>query len=171
VHRRPTDGALMAEVMTHIMSPRVFYTEKRGLVSDSEMVRKYAGVFVAGEKENTNIAFGYAAESYVDFGVPLMFVPVFIYGLMVGVTYQGFLRMIRHRDLAIGLVTVICWLSLYLFERSWVKTLGLAGTLIIYVGALTFVVDRLWLQKFKNLHSQEQWEPTGGEFDHIAGQP
>ena len=92
----------MAEVLTHIMSPRVFYTKKRGLVSDSELVRKYAGVFVAGEKENTNIAFGYAAESYVDFGVPLMFLPVFIYGLMMGITYQGFLRIIRHRDLAIG---------------------------------------------------------------------
>jgi hypothetical protein len=165
-----TDGALMADVLTHIMSPRVFYTNKRGLLSDSEMVRKYAGVFVAGAEEGTTIAFGYAAESYVDFGVPLMFLPVFIYGLMMGITYQGFLRIIRHRDLAIGLVTVICWLSLYQFERSWPMTLGLAGTLIIYVGAFTFFFDRLWLQKFKDLHPHEQWEPpTLVEFDHVAG--
>jgi len=164
-----TDGAMMSDVLTHIFSPRVFYTNKRGLLNESELVRKYSGVFVAGEKEGTTIAFGYAAESYVDFGVPLMFLPVFIYGLMMGITYQGFLRIIRHRDLAVGLVTIICWLSLYQFERSWAMTLGLAGTLIIYVGALTFFFDRMWLQKFSDLHPQEQWSPTTAvEWDHFT---
>ena len=164
-----TDGALMRDVLIHLATPRVFFAEKRGLVNESELVRKYAGVWVAGEKEGTTIAFGYAAESYVDFGVPLMFLPVFIYGLMMGMVYQGFLRIIRHRDLAIGFVTILCWLSLYQFEVSWAKMVGMAGTLIIYVGALTFVFDRLWLQKFRNLHPVERWAPPPrAEFDRYA---
>jgi hypothetical protein len=55
------------------------------------------------------------------------------------------LRLIRHRDLAISVVTIVGWLSLYLFERSWTKTAGLAATLIIYAGGLTILLDQLWL--------------------------
>src|SRR5438445_12763034 len=122
------------------------------------MVRKYSGVWVAGEKEHTNIAFGYAAESYVDFGVPLMFVPVLVYGLLMGIVYAGLLRVVRHRDLAVSVVTVIAWLSLYLFERSWVKTIGLAGTLLIYVGSLSILLDRFWLHRERSVTSHATHE-------------
>src|SRR5262249_54537635 len=109
---------------------------------------KYSGVFVAGDESSTTIAFGYAAESYIDYGIPWMFIPVFIYGIFVGVMYQGILRMIRHRDIAVAVATVICYLSLYQFERSWSKTVGLAGTLLIYTGGLAFLLDRFWYQKY-----------------------
>jgi hypothetical protein len=111
-------------------------------------VRKYAGVKVAGAEENTDIAFGYAAESYVDFGIPLMFLPVFIWALFMGVVYGSILRWYHYRDIAVSVATVICWLSLYLFERSWSKTIGLSLTLLIYVGGLTFLLDRLWYERF-----------------------
>ena len=42
---------------------------------------------VAGREDGTSIAFGYAAESYIDFGLPLMFLPVFGFGLFVGFCY------------------------------------------------------------------------------------
>jgi hypothetical protein len=155
-----TDGALMRDVLTHIMSPRVFYSNKPGLISDSDLVRRYSGVWVAGAAENTNIAFGYAAESYIDYGVPWMFLPVVIYGVFIGAAYQGFLLAVAHRDLAVGLVTVICWLSLYLFERSWAKTVGLAGTLMIYVGGITLVLDRLWIEKYRSLRVMSGYMPA-----------
>ena len=104
-------------------------TVVEGSIADSEMVTQYSGVWVAGAKEGTNIAFGYAAESYVDFGVPLMFLPVFLYGFLIGMAYHWWLGAIRHRDLAVGLATVMFWLCLYIFERSWVKTLGLTVTI------------------------------------------
>jgi hypothetical protein len=107
------------------------------------MVRKYSGVRVAGAETGTSIAFGYAAESYVDFGVPWMFLPVFIYGLVMGAAYRWLVRFIRHRDLALAAVTVIFWLSLYLFERSWLKTLGLSVALLLYLGGATVLLDRL----------------------------
>jgi len=139
-----TEGEILKGAVVHLITPRVLFPDKGELPSDSDMVRKYSGVLVAGAEENTSIAFGYAAESYVDFGLPLMFVPVFVFGVLMGVAYQWFFTTIRHRDLALGLVAVMFWLGLYLFERSWVKTLGLNVTMMVYLGGLTFLIDR-WL--------------------------
>jgi hypothetical protein len=139
-----TEGEILKGAVVHLITPRVLFPDKGELPSDSDMVRKYSGVLVAGAEENTSIAFGYAAESYVDFGLPLMFVPVFVFGLLMGVAYQWFFTTIRHRDLALGLVAVMFWLGVYLFERSWVKTLGLNVTMMVYLGGLTFLIDR-WL--------------------------
>ncbi|MBI1725705.1 MAG: hypothetical protein HYR50_00375 [Candidatus Rokubacteria bacterium] len=138
-------GAILGEALYHIFTPRALFPDKPVLPSDSEMVRKYAGVWVAGTEEGTSIAFGYAAESYVDFGVPLMFVPIFLYALLLGLAYQWLLRAIRHRELGIALVTAVFWLSLYLFERSWIRHLGFTVTLIVYLGGAAILIDRLLL--------------------------
>ena len=138
-------GAILGDALYHIFTPRLLFPDKATLPSDSEMVRKYSGVWVAGTEENTSIAFGYAAESYVDFGVPLMFLPIFLYALVLGLAFQWLLRAIRHRELGIALVTAVFWLSLYLFERSWIKNLGFTVTLIVYLGGATIVIDRLLL--------------------------
>jgi hypothetical protein len=140
-----TDGEIFFGALRHLVTPRVLFPDKPELPSDSEMVRKYSGVFVAGAEHNTSIAFGYAAESYLDFGVPVMFLPVLLYAVVMGGAYQWFLLTIRHRELAVGLVTVVFWLGLYLFERSWIKTLGIDVTLMVYLGGLTFLVDRFLL--------------------------
>ena len=140
-----TNGEIIRSALTHLITPRVLFPEKGELPSDSEMVRKYSGVRVASTEQNTSIAFGYAAESYVDFGLPWMFVPVLIYGLVMGAAYQVWLTVIRHRELAVSLVTVIFWLSLYVFERSWVKTMGLAVTLMVYLGGFTYLIDQYLL--------------------------
>lgn len=146
-----SDGQIMNDALTHLITPRFLYPDKPDLISDSELVRKYAGVQVAGIERGTSIAFGYAAESYVDYGVPVMFIPVIIFGLLMGAAYQAWLSVIRHRELAVGIVTVIFWLGLYLFERSWAKTLGLTITLMVYLGGLTYLVDQ-WL----NMRRQQQ---------------
>ncbi len=147
-----TDGALMSETLQFTFEPRLFFPNKPEIKSDSEMVRKYSGVAVAGEEANTDIAFGYAAESYVDFGVPMMFVPSLIWGLFIGVVCALIFHQYRHRDLAVSMVVVIGWMSLYLFERSWVKTIGLGGTLLIYAGGLAYILDRLWFEKSRNVY-------------------
>ena len=136
-----TDGSIMSAALQHILSPRVFFPTKVELQNDSDMVRKYSGVWVAGTEGGTSIAFGYAAESYLDFGVPWMFIPVFLYGMLAGLTYETLSRRIRHDELRAGLLAVIFWLALYLFERSWVKTLGLFGTLVIYLGGPALMLD------------------------------
>ncbi len=141
------NGEILWSAVVHALTPRLLFPDKPPVESDSEKVRRYAGVLVAGADENTSIAFGYAAEAYVDFGVPLMFVPVFAFGLLMGAAYRGLLRLVRHRELAVGAATVILWLSLYLFERSWINMLGLSLTLIAYLGGVTLLVDRLLLAR------------------------
>jgi hypothetical protein len=150
-----TDGKLMADTLKFVFMPRVFFPDKPEIGSDSELVRRYSGVWVAGANEDTDIAFGYAAESYVDYGVPMMFLPVFIWGTFMGICYAGMFKYFRHRDIAVSVTTVICWITLYLFERSWAKTIGLGGTLMIYVGSLSFVLDRLWFEKFRTVYVGE----------------
>ena len=139
-----TDGALFGAAMTHLVTPRFLFPNKPDLPSDSDMVRTYSGVNVAGAESNTSIAFGYMAEGYVDFGAPLMFIPVFLFGLAMGSAYEFFLRTIAHRELAVSIVMCIFWINLYLFEKSWAKTMGDSVTTMVYVGGFACLLDR-WL--------------------------
>ena len=139
-----TGGEIMWDALVHLVTPRFLYPDKPDLISDSDLVRKYAGANVAGSESNTSIAFGYVAESYVDYGLPWMFVPAIVYGLLLGVTFQLWLSVIQHRELAIAVTTVVFWLALYLFERSWAKTLGGTITLMVYLGGFVYLIDQ-WL--------------------------
>jgi len=143
-----TNGGLMWAVIQHIAMPRIFFPDKPALPSNSDLVRRYSGVWVAGQEQNTSIAFGYAAESYVDFGVPLMFLPIFVFATFMGMAYAWLMNHIYHRELAVALTTVVFWLSLYLFERSWAKMVGDALTMLLYLGTVTVLLDRLLLTKF-----------------------
>jgi hypothetical protein len=165
-----TQGKLMADTLRFVFEPRIIFPDKPYITSDSEMVRKYSGVMVAGEEQNTDIAFGYAAESYVDYGVPGMFVPAFIWGLFIGCAIELIYREYHHRDMAVSIATVIGWVSLYLFERSWAKTIGFAGTLLIYSGGLCYILDRLWFEKFRNLYVGTL-DQDGGPVDASAPTP
>jgi hypothetical protein len=135
-------GAIMWSALKHIVTPRVLFPDKDVLPSDSELVRKYTGIQVAGAEQNTSIAFGYAAEAYVDFGLPWMFLPSLLYGFFMGILYRLVYHIMYYRELAVALVSVVFWLSLYLFERSWIKTFGLTLTLVIYLGAVVWLLDR-----------------------------
>jgi hypothetical protein len=152
-----TDGAFTSAAVLHVLSPRVFFPSKAELKSDSEMVRKYSGVWVAGAEQNTSIAFGYAGESYIDFGVPMMFLPVFVYGLVAGLAYQTLSMRVHHEELRSGLLAVIFWLALYLFERSWVKTIGLLGTLLVYLGGPALLLD-YYLNRFDKHRRDDPFE-------------
>jgi len=150
-----SDGALIGGALYHLVTPRIFFPNKPDLPSDSELVRKYSGIYVAGVDQNTSIAFGYAAEGYVDFGVPIMFVPVLLFGVFCGGMYVWFLRTLHYRELAVSLVTVIFWMSLYLFERSWAKTLGGCITMMVYLGGISFLIDRWLLMRVDKLSGDE----------------
>src|SRR5205823_8661918 len=119
-----TGGDLLGSASAHVVQPRIFFPDKPELPSDSDLVRKYSGVYVAGREQNTSIAFGYVAESYVDYGVPLMFAPIFVFGAVVGLIYGFFQRLIRHAEIRIPVVVVSFWLGLFLFERSWASFIG-----------------------------------------------
>jgi hypothetical protein len=156
LHRVPavlshTNGAIMWRALLHVAMPRAFFSEKKELGSDSDMVRKYAGVWVAGRRQNTSIAFGYAIESYIDFGIPLMFIPIFLLGVMAGAAYRAFLKLLHDREIAVALITPLFWMTLYLFERSWIMLLGTTITTYIFLGGATVVLDRLLLVRHRKI--------------------
>ena len=157
-----TDGSILSAAIVHIVTPRVFFPSKPELVSDSDMVRKYANVAVAGREVNTSIAFGYSAESYIDFGIPLMFLPVFVFGFFVGALYVLFRSLIWHRELFVAFGTVAFWLSVYLFERSWATMLGTTVGLMVYVGAPLILLDRFLLVR---VAGQRERQDTPTLFD------
>jgi hypothetical protein len=140
-------GEILLTALTHLVTPRIIFPDKPMLQSDSEKVRKYSGVMVAGLEQNTTIAFGYASEAYVDFGVPLMFLPVLVFGLIVGGLYAYFSSAIRHRDLCVAFTTVTFWTSIYLFERSWAMMLGSTLGMVVYLGLPTVLLDRVLLMR------------------------
>jgi hypothetical protein len=168
VHRVPSilpheDGALMKAVLIHLITPRILFPDKPDLPSESDLVRRYSGANVAGIERNTTIAFGYAAESYVDFGLPLMFLPMLIAGVAIGAAYEWFLRSIAHRDLAIAVVTSTFWINLYMFERSWAKLIGFLITMLIYVGFVAWIIDRWLLVRYAgSAPSDSAGEPAYG---------
>jgi hypothetical protein len=166
-----TEGQLMLNTLTHLVTPRIFFPNKPALPSDSAFVRLYSGAEVAGEEEGTTIAFGYAAESYVDFGVPLMFVPMLIFGFGMGCAYVAVTRKIAHRELAISLATCIFWLNLNMFERAWAKIIGMAITMMIYLGFVSYMLDT-WLlarRPFDEIDEDEDGDLDIGDAEHAHG--
>lgn len=151
-----TDGAILRAALTHIMTPRVFFPDKPELQSDSEEVRKYANVRVAGRESNTSIAFGYSAEAYIDYGLPMMFLPVFVFGMFIGAMYALFRSMIWHRELLVAFCTVAFWLSVYLFERSWATMLGTTLGFMVYLGPPVVLLDRFLLVRVAANKTREE---------------
>jgi hypothetical protein len=79
---------------------------------------------------------------YIDFGLPMMFLPIFGFGCLMGAAYGWFERTIRHRELSVAVLTVIFWLSLYLFERSSANIIGFALSYMVYLGVPAIALDR-----------------------------
>jgi hypothetical protein len=138
------DGSFLFGAVSHVTQPRLFFPDKPDLMSDSDKVRKYAGIRVAGAESNTSIAFGYFAESYIDFGVPVMFVPIFLFGLFMGVAYRVVCKVLYHRELAVAVTTVVFWSAIYLFERSWDRILGIGLTHMFVITLTLFLAERLF---------------------------
>jgi hypothetical protein len=137
-----TDGAIMTAALQHVFTPRILVPDKQDVESDSLQVRRFAGVWVAGPEQNTTISFGYPIQSYIDYGIPVMFVPIFLYAVLMGMAYRLLLRLLLHREISVAVVTVIFWMSLYAANKSWAKLLGFSLTLLVSLGGVTFLIDR-----------------------------
>lgn len=147
-----TGGTFLVNAVLHVITPRFFFSDKAGLLSDSDKVRRYAGLNVAGAERNTSIAFGYVAESYVDFGMPLLLLPIGMLGLLVGWLFKRAWRLFVHVDIATGATAISFWLAIYLYERSWDRTLGVGLTTMLFIGAAAIALDRVLVE----LHALER---------------
>ena len=68
-----------------------------------------------------------------------MFLPVFVFGMLAGLIYALFQRLIRHAEIRIPVVVVSFWLGLFLFERSWANFIGGGFQMVaLKVGSYSF---------------------------------
>jgi hypothetical protein len=121
-------GSLWGGAIRHVLMPRVLFPDKPALPSDSELTMHYTGHNLASGEEGTSISLGYVGESYVDFGVLGMWLPIFAMGLLQGWIYAYFVRRAPMRLIGFGF-SVAALLPGLFFETSAVKYLG--GTLYL----------------------------------------
>ena len=136
-----TRGDLLMGALRHVTQPRFLYPDKANLGSGSERAELYAGITVG---EGTSVSVGYMAEFYVDFGVPGMFVPVLVFGVIVGAIYAVAARLAPSRALFEATVTVLFVNTFLGFEGNFTKTLGgMAVSSFVFLGFLALIAPRL----------------------------
>ncbi len=125
---RPHEGGrLWWRAVTHVFTPRILFPNKPPLPSDSEQTMYYTGLLLASGYEGTSISLGYMAESYIDFGSLGMFVPIFLWGYLVGAAICQLIIRFGRSDLVWGAAVVII-LNTLILEVAAVKMVG--GTLM-----------------------------------------
>jgi len=139
-----TNGTILGGAIDNVLTPRMFFPGKPVLPSESDEVRVFSGVWVTGRETNTSYAFGYVGESYVDFGLPLMFLPIFGFGLLLGFAYRWLATHTKHDELRMGATLVIVWSTLGLYEASWVMLIGPAVTILIVLGGGAVLLDKMF---------------------------
>lgn len=80
-------GALWFDAITRPMTPRILFPDK-AIVDESLLTNTYTGLNVAGVGEGTQISLGYMADTYIDFGLILMFPALFAIGFVIGRIYR-----------------------------------------------------------------------------------
>ena len=143
-------GALWAGALKHIVTPRIFFPGKAA-VDDSERASFYTGLTVAGAEQGTSIGIGYMAESYVDFGPVLMFLPILLLGVFYGLIYRVFVIKSRYALLGCGIATAILVFGGNAIETSNVKLVGGNVTALLVLSAFYFALGgplRRWLGEF-----------------------
>lgn len=153
-------GALLWAAIQHVVTPRFLNPDKPDLPSESESVRKYSGENVAGREQGTTIAFGYVIQSYVDFGIPLMFLPPLVWGLLLGLTYRFFVTTIRHEEILLTVVAAAFWMVIMLYNVAWAKWLGKFITGAVYIGVVAIVVDHFLASREQRLAGLGQTHPA-----------
>ena len=166
------NGAIIKGAIQNVVTPRLFFPDKPILPSQSDEVRKYAGVWVGGRETNTSYAFGYAGESYVDFGVPYMFVPIFLFGFIFGFAYRYLNKKLKHDELKTGVLIVIVWSTLGVYEASWVMLIGPTITNLVLLGGAAIFLDRILTAHERNAAiSVRRRPPVGAPAARLATNP
>lgn len=139
-----TNGRLWKEAVAHVLMPRIFFPNKQSF-NDSDRTNEFSDVRVADASQGTSIGIGYIGESYVDFGVPLMFVPILLFGGLVGWCYGKIVQLAPAHLLGIALGSTMIIRSTVDVASSNAKMLGaILSTFLIYYVLLKLVGDRLW---------------------------
>jgi hypothetical protein len=138
------EGRLWKEAIAHVLMPRILFPNKQ-VFNDSDRTNEFSDVRVADASQGTSIGIGYIGESYVDFGVPLMFLPILLFGGLVGWCYGKIVQLAPVHILGIALATTMILRSTVDVASSNAKMMGaIVSTFLIYYVLLKVAGDRVW---------------------------
>ena len=134
------NGALILRALEHTCKPRFLFPDKPGLGSNSWLINRYTPFYAATEELETSIGLSYMAEFYIDFGKIGMFVPLFLWGLLIGFVYGVIFLVAPSCDFARAAVTVMFPQPFASFEGEIAYLLGgLIQVFLIFVVILYFI--------------------------------
>jgi hypothetical protein len=137
------NGKLWSEAFANL-APRFLFPNKP-IIDDSIRTNIFTGFRVAGAAQGASVSIGYVGESYIDFGVPLMFLPVFGLGYFWGWLYQFLTRTGAYPLLGMAAATTLLLNSAIYFESSNLKLVGGAtSAALVYVVFLYFGSNLVW---------------------------
>jgi hypothetical protein len=154
------NGALWSNAIIHILTPRLLFPDKPMLDADVFNTQRYTGLELTKQGGlQTEIPMGYMTETYIDFGSPLMFVPIFLLGLLYGVQYRYIITRRQYVIFAFGAAAVLM-MPMAKFEASIVKTLG--GSLTTFgVVIITFSMFAPKLWRLLQVPARKRTPPAG----------
>jgi len=146
------EGAVWGGALGHIFMPRLLFPDKPILKSDSEHTMKYTGLFLATDEQGTSISIGYVGDSYIDFGMYGMFVPIFLLGILWGLIYSAFVLKSKYKIVGMGFAIIVL-MPLYQLEMASVKMLGM----VVMAFLVMFTLMRFFeVPFFKILHPEAE---------------
>ncbi len=150
--RRPyEDGGLYLAALRHVLMPRLLFPSKPRLRNDSWYVAEFAGIRLPVVEGGTSVSIGYAAESYADLGPVWMFVPLLLFGVLLGLMARALMRLPLGAVTVSGFLVAALFFQLHLFEMTLVKLIGGQLTAFIFL----YLFGRFFGRSF------ERW--LGGE--------
>lgn len=137
------NGALTEAVALHIITPRLIFSDKPPLPSDTEVMAKYTGQAMLWN-ENTSISLGHLAELYIDFGYLGGLIGMMVIGLTVGGIFRILAGHNGSADMLKAGLCVMISLPLAYFGTAYVKLVGaFVFTSILALGFQFFVLRLL----------------------------
>lgn len=85
------DGKIYAAAIGHYLVPRFINPDKAEL-DDSKHTNQYTGLGVSGRNRGTSFSLGSFADAYIDFGPTFMYIPIFLFGYLIGHFYRYLYR-------------------------------------------------------------------------------
>jgi len=122
--------------LAHVLQPRFLFPDKPKLESDTELTIKYTGVVFRETQRATSISIGYMAQSYIDFGRTWMFVPILMFGILLGVMYRTLIAQSGGSIYGYGTVVAV-FVYANQYETHIAKILG--GSIMSFAMALVLI--------------------------------
>jgi len=126
-------GKNWSDNIEYCTTPRFLNPDKPSLDA-TEKAKQYTGLHYLGQKYGVSFSLGYFAECYIDFGLWGMMFPLFLIGLMYGLTYWYLMKNASRNYIFNYCVAGAFFLEFFAFEMDGTFFLGrFLATLVTFV--------------------------------------